>query len=190
MPVNIFLFGSPGRGKTKFALNKIADMPNRRNYIFDLKREWVKYGVKNYAENFLTREDFMQGVPNIGESNVNVVWEDATGFFGKGKLPGALVKHINGTFHSKNMNLFMYHGLSSFSTENLIYADFFVIYRTKDKPSVVRKLWSDPEHDYILEAYESVLESTEGTTMDRLNKTYPDKYSEQHFHDKIVLKIN
>ncbi len=172
-------------------------------YAFDPKGEYRKYGIKNKAANLLTREEFLAGVPTKYPSNVNVIFEDATGFFGKGALPKTLVQHINSTFHSKNMNIFMYHGITSFSGENLIYMDYLILFRTKDKPTKVYEQFSD--YDNIIEAYEKVMRSTNGTNFDRLNKVYlpgeyknekgetikvSAEYSKNHYHDCITIKLN
>ena len=184
--MNILIFGAQGRGKSNFVKNLLKKYSGRENWIFDPNQE---YKMRNMAKDISTRQEFLLMTPHAPKSRVNVVYEEASGFFSKnGGIPQNLVKHICRQFHTQNLNVFNYHGLTQFNTANLIYVHYIIIFRTQDDPDDVHRMFKS--HKNILAAYDDVMKKTEGTFFDRRNKIYKDAYSKKFYHYHQIVQIN
>jgi hypothetical protein len=199
--LNILAVGAQGRGKSNFIKTFLSNFKKRKNWIFDPNQE---YNIPNCAKNILTRDEFLELVPHGKNSCVNVVFEEASGFFSKmGGIPQNLVKHICRRYHTKNINIFSYHALTQFNADNLIYIDYIVLFRTQEKPEKVYKNFDG--YNKIILAYDDVISKTNGTNFDRHNKVYlpgsyinangkkvnvSADYSKKFYHYSQIIKIN
>lgn len=168
-PTNIILIGGQDRGKSRKVKELLKQSPNKL-FAFDVNGE---YNGTKYAG---TMEQFIEVVKNV--ENKKIVFEEATIFFSnRGReedLISMLVKH-NG-----NIQIFCFHSLRSVPTYILDLCHYIVLFKTKDNPSIVKKLFKDyPE---IYSAYESLLNS-------KISTCECKKGHERGFHDYKVINI-
>ena len=182
---NFVIVADQDRGKSFFVKNEILRkfQKNRRNFIFDVNFE---YGSFKNLNKYLSRYEFLKNTPNEKNSNCNVVFEEATAFFSKsGNTSRDTVEHICRRFHSKNINVFVFHALDQVPTDILYFIDFIVIFRTLDNPEKIQKTFAG--YPKILEAFNDVRNKTANTYFNRDKKSYPDQHSKDFFHYKRVI---
>lgn len=181
---NFIICAEQDRGKTFFAKDLLKKFCNRKNYIFDINNEYREF--KNEAANFADKDTFLEKTPSVSNSCLNVVFEEASAFFSKsGSTSKNTIAHICRRFHTKNINLFIFHALDQIPTDILYYIDFIVIFRTKDNLAKVEKKFSD--FPQIIQAFKDVQEKTNGTEFNRFKKTYKDERSKKNFHYKKII---
>ena len=186
--MNVLAVGAQGRGKSNCIKNLLSSRKysGRDNWRFDPNLE---YKMQNKARNIYTRNEFLEQVPHHKNSSVNVVFEEASGFFPKsGSMPISLINHICRRSHTNNLNIFSYHALTQFNSDNLIYIDYIILYRTQEKPKRVYENFDG--YDKILAGYEDVMSKTENTYFDRRNKIYPDERSRKFYHYNQIIQVN
>lgn len=195
---NIVIVASPDRGKSfftknellkKFTVSKLANgkMIKRRNFILDWNSEYTEF--KNSFTGNNDKDTFMNEVilkTSADNSCCNVVFEEATMFIRDVGVPdGRIMNLLSRRFHTKNLNIFIFHLIKKINIDILGMTDFLIILRTEDKPEAIYKKFSD--YPKIIEAYEDVKEKTENTFFNRETKTYPDERSKNNFHYKRIL---
>lgn len=182
---NFIVIKAQDRGGSYFIKNELLPKFNaRKNYIFDVNQEYKKF--KNEAGHIWEKEEFLKTVPCETNSKVNVIFEEASAFFSKnGGTSKDTIKHICRRYHSKNINVFVFHALDQVPTDILYYIDFIVLFRTQDNPLKIQKTFAGwPK---IIKAFEKVQRLTEGTQFDRERKTYPNEHSKKFFHHKEII---
>lgn len=182
---NFIIVAEQDRGKTFFVKNNILKkFSKRKNYIYDINLEYNEY--PNQIDYVSGKDEFLETVPCETNTNANVIFEEASAFFSKnGSTAKGTIKHICRRFHTKNINVFIFHALDQIPTDILYYIDFIVIFRTKDNLDKVQSIFkSFPE---IISAFKDVQEKTKNTFFDRFKKTYANEYSKKYFHYNRVI---
>lgn len=186
---NFLVIKEQDRGGSFFIKNRILKKfcKGRRNYIYDPNYEYAEF--KNHADEIYELEEFLDFVPCETNSFCNVVFEESTSLFSKsGRSPKKLKKHTIRRFHTKNINVFVFHSLDEVPLEFLINIDFIVLFRTGDDIENMEKKFKR-KFPKIFYAWLEIQKVTEGTKFNRKLKTYPDEYSKNHFHDcKIISR--
>ncbi len=183
---NFLVIKEQDRGGSFFIKNRILRKfcKGRRNFIFDPNCEYTEF--KNYAEDCYDLEDFLDLVPTENNSYCNVIFEEADTLFSKsGRTPKKTKKHTVRRYHTKNINVFIFHSLDEVPLEFFLNMDFVVLFRTGDNIEYMQKI--KRKYPKIYRAWVAVQKSTEGTKFNRKAKTYPDEYSKNHFHDKKII---
>lgn len=184
---NFIIVAEQDRGKSYFCKNEILKkFHNRKNYIFDINNEYGEF--KNEARNFATKDLFLNNTPSKINSCLNVVFEEASAFFSKqGGTSRDTISHICRRYHTKNINVFMFHAIDQIPKDILYYIDFIVLFRTKDNLENVQKIFKD--YPQYIEAFKRVKQKTENTFFDRFKKTYLNEHSKKYFHyHEIITK--
>ncbi len=186
---NIAIVASQDRGKSFLIKNELLPnfQNNRDNYIFDINNEyefknqlWVKF--KELPE----INEFLEAVPHHTDSYCNVVFEEATGFFSKsGSLNKIALQHVTRRFHTKNLNIFVFHSLLGIPEQIRMHMDFIHLFRTDDNIDDVDKEFK--KYPKVVEVFKDVKDKTENTYFNRHTKTYPDEYSKNWFHYKRII---
>lgn len=182
---NFIVVAEQDRGKSFFIKNEILKkFHHRKNYIFDINNEYGEF--KNEAKNFYTKDMFLNNTPSLVNSNLNVIFEEASAFFSKsGSTSKDTISHICRRYHTRNINVFVFHAIDQIPKDILYYIDFFVLFRTKDNLDTVQKLFRD--YPKVIEAFERIRQKTENTQFDRYKKTYPNEYSKKFFHYHEII---
>jgi hypothetical protein len=183
---NFIIVAEQDRGKTYFVKELLKKFHNRKNFIFDINKE---YGIfKNELRTVTDKDDFLNAVPCNDNSNINAVFEEASAFFSKsGTTSKDTIKHICRRFHTRNINIFVFHALDQIPTYILYYIDFIILFRTKDDPKIIEKRFS--ANQKIVKAFYKVRELTDGTSFNRFTKTYPNEKSKKFFHYNEVIQL-
>lgn len=177
---NFIIIAEQDRGKTFFVKNEILKrFSKRKNFIYDINLEYKEF--KNQIREISDKDTFLETVPCETNSSVNVIFEEASAFFSKnGSTAKGTIKHICRRFHTKNINVFVFHALDQVPTDILYYIDFIVLFKTKDnKEKIESNFKAFPK---IIAAFNDVQEKTKNTFFDRVKKTYPNEYSKKFFH--------
>lgn len=187
---NYVVIADQDRGKSFFVKNDILKkFHHRKNYIYDINGEYGEF--RNELQGLPSKEEFLKIVPcdTNPPSNCNVVFEEATSFFSRGgTTESALNLHIFRRFHTKNINVFVFHGINMVPLDILIAIDFFIIFKTSDDVEKLEKKFSGhPIGERLIEAYKDIQEKTRGTEFNRETKTYKDDHSKKFFHYKRVI---
>lgn len=192
---NILIVGSPDRGKSHLLKSILKDFQGRPNYIYDINKEHTEFpnslnkhfrGFPSIPEfvDFITLKDEETGDDII--HNANVVFEEASAFFHpSGGLDLKTRNILSRRFHSKNLNIFLFHSLGMIPQNILVFADYTFLFRTEDNPDDVYKGFK--RHPKFINAYLDVKEKTEGTKFNREEKIYPNEHSKQFFHYKRCI---
>lgn len=182
---NFIVIAEQDRGKTFFVKNEILKrFTSRKNYIYDINLEYTEF--KNEIKFISDKDDFLNSVPCGTNSCVNVVFEEASAFFSKnGSTSKGTIKHICRRYHTKNINVFVFHALDQVPTDILYYIDFIILFRTKDNKDKIESTFK--AFPQIIDAFHDVQEKTNNTFYDRFKKFYPDEHSKNFFHYKRVI---
>jgi hypothetical protein len=182
---NFVVIAEQDRGKTFFVKNEILKrFSKRKNFIYDINMEYNEF--KNEIRFISDKDQFLNDVPCNTNSNVNVIFEEASAFFSKnGSTAKGTIKHICRRFHTKNINVFVFHALDQVPTDILYYIDFIVLFKTKDNKEKIESTFK--AFPNIIEAFNDVQEKTKNTFFDRFKKSYADDYSKQFFHYKRII---
>lgn len=177
---NFLVIAEQDRGKTYFVKNEILKrFSKRKNYIYDINLEYKEF--KNEIRNIEGKDEFLNLVPCQTNANVNVIFEEASAFFSKnGSTAKGTIKHICRRFHTKNINVFVFHALDQVPTDILYYIDYIVLFRTKDNKDKIESTFK--AFPKIIEAFNDVQQKTKNTFFDRFKKVYADSNSKQFFH--------
>lgn len=186
---NIIVIKSQDRGGSFFIKNDLLpSLKGRQNFIYDINNEYTMFEnvIKKIYKELPDMDVFLQTLPIGSESYVNIVFEEATGFFSRsGSQDNLLLRHITRRFHTKNVNVFIFHSLLMIPKEIMAYVDFIVLFRTSDdKYEVYKKFKAYPK---IIEAFNDVQHKTEGTLFNRDTKKYYDEKSKRFFHYKRII---
>lgn len=188
---NIIVIKSQDRGGSYFIKNTLLPpLQKRYNFIYDINLEYnFKNKVNDFYKELPSMDEFLSIIPDEKNSFVNVVFEEATGFFSRsGATSGNLLKHITRRFHTQNVNIFIFHDLLKIPDDIITYIDFMVLFRVSSDPiKVYKKFESYPK---IIEAFNDVQKKTENTFFDRENNFYPDERSRNFFHYKRITTKN
>lgn len=192
--LNILVVAAQGRGKSQWVKNWLKNFQHRENCIYDFRGE---YDFPNKTKGDYDYSEFLNLVPIKTKSRKNVVFEDASGFFGKGVMPKILRRHLSIKRGSENMNIFVYHGLTEFSKDNLKYFDFVVLFRTQEPSEAIEKNFSGYDTNVIKlrQAWYDVQKATENTFFDTVTKKYGngtkenELFSKQWYHYNKVIRI-
>ena len=186
---NFLVIADQDRGKSFFIKeNILKKFHSRKNYIYDINLEYTQF--KNEIQGLPSKENFLDIVPNTTKppSACNVIFEEATAFFSRaGVTESKLMQHIYRRFHTKNINVFVFHGLNFVPVDILPSIDFIILFKTSDDVSEVEKRFK--RYPKIISAFLEVREKTKNTFFNRELKTYPDQRSKEFFHFyKVVAK--
>ena len=182
---NFIVIAEQDRGKTFFVKNEILKrFTSRKNYIYDINLEYTEF--KNQIKFVSDKDSFLESVPCNTNSCCNVIFEEASAFFSKaGSTAKGTIKHICRRYHTKNINVFVFHALDQVPTDILYYIDFIVLFRTKDNREKIESTFK--AFPNIISAFNDVQQKTNNTYFDRFKKTYADEYSKQWFHYNRVI---
>lgn len=189
---NFIIVADQDRGKSFFIkqllkrFQKDSNGTIRKNYIFDINLEYRMF--KNEISGLPEKLDFLKRTPvtTSPPSRCNVVFEEATAFFSRaGVTESSLNAHIYRRHHSKNLNIFVFHGLNFVPVDILLAIDFIVLFKTSDSLQMVQKKFSN--YPKVIEAFIDVQKKTQNTFFNREKKTYPDKHSKDFFHYKKII---
>ena len=186
---NFLVIADQDRGKSYFIKNEILKkFHSRKNFIYDVNLEYLDFKNEIPLNRFVSKDEFLNTIPLTTHppSSANVIFEESTGFFSRaGVTESSLMLHIYRRFHSKNINVFVFHGLEFVPLDILPSIDFIVLFRTSDNPTKIEKKFTN--YPKILNAYFDIQEKTKNTFFDRIKKTYPDEHSKNFFHYKRVI---
>ena len=182
---NFIVVAEQDRGKTFFVKTQVLkNFTKRKNYIYDINLEYKEF--KNEIKFISGRDEFLSAVPCGTNANVNVIFEEASAFFStSGSTSKGTIKHICRRFHTRNINVFVFHALDQVPTDILYYIDYIILFKTKDsRDKIEHKFKSFPK---IIEAFIDVQKKTENTFFDRYKKNYANEHSKNFFHYKRVI---
>lgn len=182
---NFIVVAEQDRGKTFFVKNEILKkFSKRKNYIYDINLEYKEF--KNEIRFISGKDEFLNAVPCETNSCVNVIFEEASAFFSKnGSTAKGTIKHICRRYHTKNINVFVFHALDQVPTDILYYIDFIILFKTKDNKTKIESVFKDFPN--IIDAFNDVQQKTQNTYFDRFKKTYADEHSKKYFHYNRVI---
>lgn len=187
---NVIVIKSQDRGGSYFIKNTLLpQVQNRYNYIYDINNEYnFPNKVFEYYDELPDMDEFLKIIPMHTDSYVNVIYEEATGFFSRsGSVSGNILKHITRRFHTKNLNVFVFHDLLKIPDDILTYIDYIVLFRVASDPIKVKKKFES--YPKVIEAFLDVQEKTANTFFDRSNNFYPDERSRKYFHYKRITTL-
>ena len=147
--MNIVIVGRPRSGKTHFA-KALAVRLGFPLVVNDENAEWGQ-APRDLSE-FMDIVDKRHGVPTT------FVWEEATGYLGniggtkadERRVVRALVRR----FHTKHVNILLFHSIRAVPVWVMDYADTLVLFPTADRPSLVASKFKG--WDAITEAFSLV----------------------------------
>ena len=145
---NIIIVGKMRQGKTHEA-KRIAASLGFPLIVNDVNAEWGQRPLD--VGEFLDTAEARHGRPTT------FVWEEATGYLSNRRSPKErerVERAVVRRFHTKHVNVFLFHSLRAVPVWLMDYADRLVLFPTSDRPSLIRakfKGW-----DSILEAWERV----------------------------------
>ncbi len=111
---NVIVIKSQDRGGSYFIKNTLLPpLQNRFNFIYDINNEYLfPNKINDYFDELPDMEDFLRIIPCHTNSYCNIVFEEATGFFStSGSCGKILLRHITRRFHTKNVNVFIFHDI-------------------------------------------------------------------------------
>lgn len=135
--VNIIIIGMMGTGKTTFVKSYIK---NRKCLIFDVNNEYKELSTDNRKP--VSRVIDLDHKKYIGltlqKRNTVCVFEDATGFI-QGRLSDSFVKSLISKRHTGNVNILIFHSVSSVPPRLLQLTNYVVLFNTGDEDYQVYK---------------------------------------------------
>ena len=187
---NIIVIKSQDRGGSHLIKHTLLPpLQKRENYIYDINDEYTmfKNSVYEHTDSLPDMDEFLDMIPCEKDSYVNAVFEEATGFFSRnGGTSKKLLQHITRRYHTKNVNIFIFHDVLKIPDDIMTYIDFMILFRVASDPiKVYKKFESYPK---IIEAFNDVQAKTENTFFNREKKVYRDERSKQFFHYHRVIK--
>lgn len=147
--MNMTIIGKMGTGKTTFIKNFLR---GRRAYVFDVNNEYRELPTDirrpQSREIDLNHKHFIERC--LSKRNTCCVFEDATGFI-EGRLSDNFRKALVSKRHTGNINILVFHSISSVPPRLLQLSDFVILFRTSDEFYQVEK-----KYPSLLESWESI----------------------------------
>lgn len=137
---NILIVGRPRAGKTSEA-KRIATLIGFPLVVNDVNGEWGQRPLD--LSKFLDIADQRNGMPTT------FVWEEATSYLdavaATGQDKKRTVKALTRRFHTKHVNVLLFHALRAVPVWVMDYTDQLILFKTNDRPSLIDRKFQDWE---------------------------------------------
>lgn len=146
---NIVIVGQPRAGKTSRAKRIVAAI-GAPVVVNDVNAEWGQRPLD--LSEFLDIAESRHGKPTT------FVWEEATSYLdavaASGKDKKRTVNALIRRFHTKHVNVLLFHSLRTVPVWVMDYTDLLVLFKTADRPSLIRSKFAG--WDIVTDAWERV----------------------------------
>lgn len=133
MSICIINVGNTGTGKTTETKNILNEFKNKPVFIYDVNKEFTEF----YNGVFLRFKDFLKQA--VLKENTVIVFEEATIFFKHNGSSDMIGEMLVRKRHTQNVFIFNFHALHQVPIFILDFANYVILRKTNDVPSLIQK---------------------------------------------------
>lgn len=146
--LNIAVIGGPGAGKTTYIKDKLNQIKDGENWIYDPNEEYLEYD--NQYLGLMHTKEFARITNKLAKYS-KVIFEEATAFLRHGTSDANIIEMLTRKRHKRNIHVFVFHSFGSLPVWVLPYLDYLVLFETRDRTDLIEKKYS--ENPELLAAY-------------------------------------